>query len=248
MWSYPNLIPLPAAEVERIAARLGAVAVRPDPRCVVEPSRAARRQRGRATLGRSLRGARHFAAPDARRRLPESRVGERVERLVELAQLPRDEREALLPARRRFMRSSSSAIAVEPLEERVELSVAGPLFSTAPILRRAQRRARRGSDDERRPSTSAPARGLPRRSRAASSRRETPNVRGRRARAPGRVGEGAEPDAGAPQRRSAALASGSRPEVDGRMVLGETLEERPPVAGAACVELGGRRARSSGSS
>ena len=61
MWSYPNLIPLPAAEVERIADQARVVAVRPDPRSVVEPARAARRQRGRAPLGRALRRARHFA-------------------------------------------------------------------------------------------------------------------------------------------------------------------------------------------
>ena len=55
MWSYPNLIPLPAAEVLRIAAALEPVAVRPDPRRLVGPARAARRQRGRAPLGRALR-------------------------------------------------------------------------------------------------------------------------------------------------------------------------------------------------
>ena len=52
MWSYPNLIPLPAAEVERIAAALEPWPFEPDPRRVVEPARAARRQRGRAPLGR----------------------------------------------------------------------------------------------------------------------------------------------------------------------------------------------------
>ena len=61
MWSYPNLIPLPAAEVERIAAALegwefdrilGAWWERLVPE---------RRQRGRAALGGALRRQNHFA-------------------------------------------------------------------------------------------------------------------------------------------------------------------------------------------
>ena len=44
MYSYPNLIPLPAAAVARIAAALGAVAVRDDPRRVVGAARRARRE------------------------------------------------------------------------------------------------------------------------------------------------------------------------------------------------------------
>ena len=55
MYSYPNLIPLPAAEVERMARRPGAVRVRDDPGRLVGHHRAARRQGRRAALRRALR-------------------------------------------------------------------------------------------------------------------------------------------------------------------------------------------------
>ena len=57
----------------------------------------------------------------------------------------------------------------------------------------------------------------------------------------GRVGENGEPHSFGLQssKRGAHLRSG--PEVNRRPVLGVALEQRPPVAGAACVELGGRR-------
>ena len=57
MWSYPNLIPLPTAEVQRIAANARALAVRADSRSLVGSSRRARRQRGRAPLGAAVRRA-----------------------------------------------------------------------------------------------------------------------------------------------------------------------------------------------
>ena len=62
MWSYPNLIPLPAAEVRADRRRARAVVLRADPRRLVGAARAERRQRGRAALGGALRREqRHFA-------------------------------------------------------------------------------------------------------------------------------------------------------------------------------------------
>ena len=66
MYSYPNLIPLPAATVDGIVAALEAVRVRADLRRVVGRDRPARRQSGAAALGRALR-ARPARRPSRRR-------------------------------------------------------------------------------------------------------------------------------------------------------------------------------------
>ena len=55
MYSYPNLIPLPAAEVAADGGGAGAVRVRADPGRLVGHDDRERRERDRAALGRALR-------------------------------------------------------------------------------------------------------------------------------------------------------------------------------------------------
>jgi hypothetical protein len=68
------------------------------------------------------------APADARRRLPESGVGERVQRLVELPELARDEREALLLLGGAVQPLELRRDPVEALEQRVQLAIAEVLL------------------------------------------------------------------------------------------------------------------------
>ena len=68
-------------------------------------------------------GALAGAAADARRRLAERGVGERVQRLVELPELARDEREALLLLGGAVQPLELRRDPVEPLEQRVQLAI-----------------------------------------------------------------------------------------------------------------------------
>jgi hypothetical protein len=63
------------------------------------------------------------AAPDLGRRLPQRRVGERVQGLLEVVQLARDELEAILPLRCAVESLELVGDPVEPLQQRVELAI-----------------------------------------------------------------------------------------------------------------------------
>ena len=63
------------------------------------------------------------AASDLRRRVPERRVGERIQRLLEVVQLARDELEPILPLRRAVEPFELVCDPVEPLQQRVELAI-----------------------------------------------------------------------------------------------------------------------------
>ena len=55
--------------------------------------------------------------------MPERRVGERVQRLLKVVQLARDELEAVLPLRRAVESFELVRDPVEPLQQRVELAI-----------------------------------------------------------------------------------------------------------------------------
>ena len=55
--------------------------------------------------------------------MPERRVGERIQRLLEVVQLARDELEAILPLRCAVESLELVGDPVEPLQQRVELAI-----------------------------------------------------------------------------------------------------------------------------
>ena len=85
------------------------------------------------------------AATNARRRLSERGVGERVQRLVQLAELAGDEHEPFLPLRHAVQPLELVGDPIEALEERVQLTIGDVLcVHTLDSTRRPLRAARHG--------------------------------------------------------------------------------------------------------
>ena len=86
-------------------------------------------------LPAELARSRRPRLPHARRRLSERRVGERVQRLLELVELARDEGEALLPLGRAVQALELVGDPVEALEQGVELAISDVVLLHEAILR-----------------------------------------------------------------------------------------------------------------
>ena len=114
---------------------------------------------------------------------------------------------------------------VEPLEQRLELAV-GELVPLHQVGKSARERTVRVSGPSR--SSSALERPGPRLERLDPPRRAEMG-RGDAGELLGRVGEDADPDALGLQPAQRRGRRRARAQVDGRVILGEALEQRPPV-------------------
>ena len=161
MWSYPNLVPLPAREVERIAAALEAW---PFERILgawwgtlvpAEGSEVVRRSAARYVAALAARGqvASLLLGAAHARALPERGVGERVQRLVQAAQLARQQLEALAELGLAVQPGELVGDPVEPLEHGLELAV-GHLLRVHALQSNGRQRANRR---QRRTPTATPA-------------------------------------------------------------------------------------------
>jgi len=191
--------------------------------------------------GRSLRKfALARAAADARGRLPECRVCERVQRLVELAELSREQNESLLLRCRPVETIELVSDPIEAFEQRVQLPVSDvPLFH-ASILRGAllKKLGATSDDDCVSPETfQEPVEGARASLYGGQTTPRSKLREGDSRQRLGRVGEHADLTTSGHQRPQSGARLGIPAHVHGGALLGESLEQDAPVATAPLIEL-----------